>query len=74
MSLREREDGADDDAEPEDLPNLVRRERQSYRVRANARRGLPFPLHPAMDRTAGFFRVKSAPSVLGGAVPLWGVR
>ena len=27
MSLREREDGADDDAEPEDLPNLVRRER-----------------------------------------------
>ena len=24
MSLREREDGADDDAEPEDLPNLVR--------------------------------------------------
>ena len=25
MSLREREDGADDDAEPEDLPNLVRR-------------------------------------------------
>ena len=33
MSLGDREDEANDDAEPEDLPNLVRRERQSYRAR-----------------------------------------
>ena len=52
MSLVRREDETDDDAEPEDLPNLVRRE--------VPRRG-PLPLHPAMDRTAGFFRAKKSP-------------
>ena len=51
MSLGNREGGADDDAEPEDLPNLVRRS-------AAPRGGAPPPLHPAMDRTAGFFRVR----------------
>ena len=30
MSLGDREDEANDDAEPEDLPNLVRRERQLH--------------------------------------------
>ena len=46
------EGGADDDAEPEDLPNLVRRS-------AAPHGGSLAPLHPAMDRTAGFFRVKN---------------
>lgn len=54
MSLVRREDETDDDAEPEDLPNLVRRE-----MRPVGERGIP--LHPAMDRTAGFFRAKKSP-------------
>ena len=44
-----------DEAEPEDLPNLVRRSAFLSGT----------PLHPAMDRTAGFFRVKMA-AVLSG--------
>ena len=58
MSLGNREGEADDDAEPEDLPSLVRRDMRPMGV---------FPLHPAMDRTAGFFRVRKAPSAEGGA-------
>ena len=53
MSLTELfcwEGGADDDAEPEDLPNLVRRSAAPMHCT---------PLHPAMDRTAGFFRVEN---------------
>ena len=58
MSLGNREGGADDEAEPEDLPNLVRR--------SAALVGASPPLHPAMDRTAGFFRVrKPCPAVDG---------
>ncbi len=49
--LGNREGEADDDAEPEDLPNLVRRS-------AAPHGGVRPPLHPAMDRTAGFFRVR----------------
>ena len=59
MSLGNREGGADDDAEPEDLPNLVRRS-------AAPRGGAPPPLHPAMDRTAGFFRVRKPRQPLTG--------
>ena len=53
------EGGADDDAEPEDLPNLVRGSCLPWETQP--------PLHPAMDRTAGFFRVrKPCPAVDGG--------
>ena len=54
MSLGNREGGADEDAEPEDLPNLVRR---STVPPWGERRA---PLHPAMDRTADFFRVRKS--------------
>lgn len=58
--LGNREGEADDDAEPEDLPNLVRRS-------AAPHGGVRPPLHPAMDRTAGFFSCEKAPSAVDGA-------
>ena len=51
MSLGNREGGTGDEAEPEDLPNLVRLGGRVHGTGA-------VPLHPAMDRTAGFFRVR----------------
>ena len=57
LTVRRREGGADDDAEPEDLPSLVRRSAAPMRRT---------PLHPAMDRTAGFFRVRKSRSAVDG--------
>ena len=54
MSLGNREGGTGDEAEPEDLPNLVRLGGRVHGTGA-------VPLHPAMDRTAGFFRAKKSP-------------
>ena len=59
MSLGNREGGTGDEAEPEDLPNLVRLGGRVHGTGA-------VPLHPAMDRTAGFFRVRRPLSIMDG--------
>ena len=60
MSLGNREDGADEDAEPEDLPNLVRR--------SAAPHGGSAPSSASCDGQDGrFFSCEKAPSAVDGA-------